>query len=320
MENYKYIVEISMEDKRLRGKLQETKKVNKITTIDKNIKIDDTTQVGEIINTDKKLIVLKNQQKLINYNFVPNSVLCDLSVFENINNEVDKDNTNTDYIYEKSFDIPIKINKHKDTYYYIFTKLIAERIINNKPIKFKELEKLKLYFDISLDYSISYKEKSKTIKKDFDYVPLQCGFCNIEKVFENNDKKSHKYIYKCNTLTDVIFAILHYLVINKYNKIKKCNHCGKLFFYNNERSKYCNRKSPYTLYNKKNKLECEQTVRNVKQNFSIKHKRRYNENRICERSLNEYLDVYYFHKDKIDNCSSIENLEEMRKFLYKEKN
>lgn len=312
MEDYKYIIEISMENKCLKGKLQEIKKVNKITTIDKNIKIDKDTNVGEIVNTDKKNIVVKDHEKLINYDFVPTSVLCDLSVLEYETNTIDKDIIYIGYKYEKAFETPIKIDKHQDIYYYSFAELIKERIVNNEPISFKELDKLKLFFNINLNYSISYKEKSNKIKNDFDYIPLQYGFCNIEKVFENNDKKPHKYIYNCNTLTDVIFAILHYLVMNKYTKIRKCNHCGKLYYYNHEKQIYCKRKSPYENYTH---LECEQAVRNIKKKLSDRNKSiKSNLDNYYEHNFEAYIEQWYKYKDEVDKCSSIENLKILEVF------
>ncbi len=174
----------------LKGKLQEIKKVNKITTIDKNIKIDKDTNVGEIVNTDKKNIVVKDHEKLINYDFVPTSVLCDLSVLEYETNTIDKDIIYIGYKYEKAFETPIKIDKHQDIYYYSFAELIKERIVNNEPISFKELDKLKLFFNINLNYSISYKEKSNKIKMILIIYHYNMAFV-ILKRFLKTMIKSH---------------------------------------------------------------------------------------------------------------------------------
>ena len=60
----------------------------------------------------------------------------------------------------------------------------------------------------------------------------------------------------------------------------------------------------------------EQAVRNIKQYFSGIHKRIYNSfYNYEEDKLNDYLDDYYIYKEKIDKCSSINNLKEMEKYL-----
>lgn len=287
MKDYKYIVEISMKDKELKGKLQE----------------------------------IKSNYNIINYNFVPTSVLCDLSIFKYETNTDDKDITFIGYEYENAFNESIKINKHKDIYYYSFVELIKERIINNKPISLKELDKIKLFFDIELDYSISYIEevkenKFKNKKAKFDYIPLQYGFCNISKVFENNKNKAHKYIYHCSNLTDVIFAILHYLTINNYSYVRKCNHCGKLYFYNHRSQIYCKRNSPYEKYTH---LDCEQAVRNIKKKLSDRNKSiKVHLDNYYYHNLNRYLDNWYKLKDEVDKCSSVENLKRLEEFTSKE--
>ena len=76
---------------------------------------------------------------------------------------------------------------------------------------------------------------------------------------------------------------------------------------------YCDRNSTYPGYTN---LKCEQAVRNIKQYFSRIHKRIYNSlYNYEEDKLNIYLDNYYEHKEKIDNCSSIQNLKEMENYL-----
>lgn len=287
MQDYKYIVELSMEDKELNGKLQEE----------------------------------KGNYDILNYNFIPTSVLCDLSIFKYKTDMNDRDITFTGYEYEEAFGKAIKIDKHKDTYYYSFVELIKERITNNNAILIKELDKIKLFFDINLNYSISYKEEVKenifkNKKAKFDYIPLQYGFCNIEKIFDNDKKKAHRYIYKCITLTDVMFAILHYLIMNNYFEVRKCNHCGKLYYYNHCSNIYCKRNSPYGKYTH---LECEKAVRNIKKKLSDRNKsiKAHLDNYYYD-NLNRYLDDWYRLKDEVDRCSSVENLKRLQDFTNKE--
>lgn len=228
-------------------------------------------------------------KQIINYEFSPDSVLCDLSIFDYDKETNIKYNDKkyidevvyTGYNTEKAFN-NIKISKHDDIYYYSLAQLIKKQILNMETFNIKDIEKLRIYFDIKLNYSISYKENTKMFRKNEvkDYVPLQYGFCSIDNFLDRkNKRKENKYIYQCNNLTEVVFAVLHYLIYNGYYYIRECNHCNKLYFYNHRKVKYCSRKSPYENFSH---LDCEQAVRNIKQKFT----RKYN-------SIVETLDIYY---------------------------
>lgn len=264
-----------------------------------------------------------DNNKLINYEFSPDSVLCDLSIFD-YNKETNIKYNDKKYIdevvftgynTEKAFN-NIKIDKHEDTYYYPLAQLVRKQILNRETFSIKDIEKLRIYFDIKLNYSISYKDETQLFRKEKikEFIPLQYGFCSIDKFLDKkNKRKENKYIYQCNTLTEVLFTILHYLIYNGYYYIRECNHCDKLYFYNHRKVKYCTRKSPYENYSH---LDCEQAVRNIKQKFT----RKYNH-------IVEYLDTYYpddnqifmndYHKIKIiaDKKSSVKNLKEIDIFL-----
>lgn len=258
MVNYKYTVEILKEGRTIKGRLQEVKKVN----------------------------------KMIEYEFAPTSIFFDLSIFKNSDNIIDKDIIYTGYEYEKAFGKPIKISKREDKYYYALTQFIRGIIINNEKISIKELDQLRLIFDIKMNYSISYKEKNSLYNKlkgikeiqEFTYKTLEYNSYNLEHLSENNKGKSHIYFYNCFNLTDVVFSILHYLTINKYYKIRKCNHCEKLYLYNHSNNKYCNRNSPIKKYDH---LECEQAVRNIIQLCNRRNKVR-----------DEKIEMEYYHNLK----------------------
>ena len=283
--------------------------------------------VISLINKNNKKILhgllrYNQSNEIINYEFSPDSVLCDLSVFNytdktNIeeNNKYIDEIVYTGYDSERAFN-NINISKHKDTYYYSLAQLIQKQILNMETFSIKDIEKLRIYFDIKLNYSISYKEKTKMFrnKEIEDFVPLQYGFCSIDKFIDSkNKRKENKYIYQCNNLTEVLFSILHYLIYNGYYYIRKCNHCNKLYFYNHRKVKYCSRKSPYEKYTH---LDCEQAVRNIKQKFT----RRFN-------IITEYLDFYYYDdkrkfindykkiKKISDVKASVNNLKEIELFL-----
>ena len=289
MRDYKYIVEISKENKKLIGKLSNKKK---------------GTSSPET------------------YTFCPTNLLCDLTIMsKNHYFKNDKDLQNMGYKTEYAFGKPIHIDKAENFYYYYpLAELIKDSILNNKKITIEELEKIKLFFNINLNYCISLKErnslydrlKGKKNIKEFTYIPLQYGHCSIDKIFEDNKTKSYKYLYKCDTLTEVIFAILHYLVTNKYNKTRKCNHCEKLYFYKHSNSNYCNRKTPIKAYSH---LNCEQAVKDIKQ--------------LCERRnkiIDEKIEMEYYHnlkkyranwkkyKEMVDEKPTVENLKKLAFF------
>ena len=100
--------------------------------------------------------------------------------------------------------------------------------------------------------------------------------------------------------------------MNKYTKIRKCNHCGKLYYYNHEKQIYCKRKSPYENYTH---LECEQAVRNIKKKLSDRNKSiKSNLDNYYEHNFEAYIEQWYKYKDEVDKCSSIENLKMLEVF------
>lgn len=292
MQEYKYIVEVIKDNKIPKGHLQ-------------------TIQEWKINN--KLKVITKD------YYFNITNVLCDLSIFKYNYNIEDDDIVYTGYDKETAFEKPIKIDKNENTYYYAFAEFIKKMISENKEITLKELEKVKLFFDIKINYTISYKEKDKLYKKigkdipEFTYKPLQYGFAKVNEIFENDNKIPHKYIYNCSNLTDVLYSILHYLVLHNYTKIRKCNHCERLYYYNHSNQKYCNRKSTYEDYTH---LECEQAVRNIKQRLSERNKSIQSHlNNYYGNNINKYLECWYELKDKVDLCSSVENLKKLDEFV-----
>lgn len=292
MRDYKYIVEISKENKELIGKLYNKK---------------------------------KGTSSQETYTFCPTNLLCDLTIMSrNHYFKNDKNLQNMGYKTEYAFGKPIHIDKTENFYYYYpLAELIKDSILNDKKITIEELEKIKLFFNINLNYSIALRErnpfydklKGKKNIKEFTYIPLEYGHCNIDKIFEDNKTKSYKYLYKCDTLTEVIFAILHYLITNKYNRTRKCNHCEKFYFYKHSNSNYCNRKTPIKTYSH---LNCEQAVKDIKQ--------------LCERRnkiIDEKIDMEYYHnlkkyrtywkkyREKVEEKPTVENLKILAHFTSK---
>lgn len=251
------------------------------------------------------------------YIFNPLTILGDLSVF---NYHKTKEPI-ISYTNEQALD-NITIDKYQDKYYYLLSQYIRNFNYEEK-IDMNLIDRMRLYFNINSICTIEYKKKIKKGNKIIDdYVPIYAGSCkeykDMDDLFSNKYKSyDSKFFYECNTLTDVLFSILHYLIYNNYCNARYCNHCGKLYFYNHKKIKYCNRKSPYIGYEH---LECEQAVRNIKQEIARKHKRIYNRfNLYDDKRFIDYMNNYYVLKDKIDECSSIKNLNNIEKFLDKYK-
>ncbi len=76
------------------------------------------------------------------------------------------------------------------------------------------------------------------------------------------------YSYESTDIKDIIFASIHFALENGC-KFVKCPHCERWFFKSSSRqdsnTKYCKRKSLVSGYSH---LNCEQAVRNIKQQFT----------------------------------------------------
>jgi hypothetical protein len=73
------------------------------------------------------------------------------------------------------------------------------------------------------------------------------------------------FTYTCHSITDMVAAILHYYLINKF-KLIECKHCKRLFPSKTFKQKYCRRISPYRDEDSQKDskpYDCEQTVRNA---------------------------------------------------------
>lgn len=125
-------------------------------------------------------------------------------------------------------------------------------------------------------------------------------------------------VYDCPNDSDEIFyytitlareAVLHKL------KITYCLHCGKLFFTDTFKKKYCHRNSPIKNYTH---LNCEQASKNIKQQLRRQKKNIYNH---LYNYNPDYVDEFLVSSDKYyDNlklCPSKENISACQKFCDK---
>jgi hypothetical protein len=204
---------------------------------------------------------------------------------------------------------------------------LNEIITKNKRLSASEFEVLKQFLSLTFTFKIELREINPLYKLDYrvnpinqekvfpyQYVPLSYNYdFSMEKIFVENRDTANRFIYSCSSMEDVIFSVLHYLVLFKY-KFGKCNHCSNYFATQTLKQKYCNRKSPYKEYEH---VDCEQAVRNIKQ----KCVRRMGH--VCS-NLNEFYEqdvsiifnnVYEVYKKAVDECSSVKNLFMLDQFL-----
>ncbi len=127
------------------------------------------------------------------------------------------------------------------------------------------------------------------------------------------------YVYESQSIDDIIFSSVHFALENGY-KLAKCEHCEKYFFKSGSRAgsrqKFCIRKSPVPQYSH---LNCEQAVRNIKQELQRKKKRIYNsmirEHESTEKFVYDFLDECAEYSSNIKETASAKNLIDYLNFL-----
>ena len=66
-------------------------------------------------------------------------------------------------------------------------------------------------------------------------------------------------VYTCANIQQVVFSILHFLILNGY-KFANCRHCGRLYATQNLKNIYCSRTSPYPGYER---YYCKDAVKRI---------------------------------------------------------
>lgn len=203
-------------------------------------------------------------------------------------------------------------------YFDFYEKMqdLKNKIENNNLFTLTELEKLKSFYDVQFRLDVITVE----VEKGFP-DPLRFGFCTSQNMLDSIDNENHYYTYICHSMTDVIFAILHYLLMNDY-KFRKCEHCEKYFATKTFKQKYCTRNSPLTGHTH---LKCGTAVDHVMK--SIKERRHKTQNYLRNyypEANNIFLGVVdEYIKDKkktvavLTKLELITNKEFVKRHLYK---
>jgi len=209
-------------------------------------------------------------------------------------------------------------------------------IVEKKSFSLSELEIAKQVFDLKFSYKIEFKEKNILYEwgyktnpingervYEYHYLPIEYHFdFNWDELFAEYKDNAHMFSYSCYNEQDIIFSVLHYLILNKY-KFRKCGHCGKYFATKTDKFIYCNRKSPYKgygIFSGFEHLECEQAVRNIRQEIR-RDKKRIDED-ICaldrENNTNEsfaFSDKCNKYEVEMDKHFTVDNLKGYEKLL-----
>lgn len=127
---------------------------------------------------------------------------------------------------------------------------------------------LKFYEEVKNDLDINffckrylYNNFSKQYEETYFLKRLNGEYDNVEE--------NYLFDYECHDLKEVIFALIHFYIINGY-KIIKCNHCQKYYATKNLKQKYCKRFSPI-VFRKKTYKQCEEAVNYIR-NKELKRK------------------------------------------------
>lgn len=201
------------------------------------------------------------EEKNFSLKFNPLTILGDLrkvkQPHEYSSKRLDMNTLFDSYEYEYGFEKPLYIGN--DEQYLKFISNLDKIIRDNQCKTLQDLKLIQRQYNLNLDYKIS-EEKNNNSKELLQskkcyaperiYKPLEYKYGEINKVLEKNTymNKNHQFSYHCYTMADVIFSILHFIVIHQY-EFKTCALCQKRYakIPNNGQGKYCSRKSPLGL-------------------------------------------------------------------------
>jgi hypothetical protein len=225
--------------------------------------------------------------------FNPRTILCDLRYDNQLVLSLQNDSflfDEFDYAYEYAFDpeYPFEIDK-RDQYVAVVTAIIAmikESNISETPIDFYKVDALRSFFDITFQFTPSIQEKNwlASYSKDVqEHIELNVHYAHysVKSALNFDVSNYHNYFYECYSLSDLIYAILHFLALGKY-KFSMCPHCNRYFATTTYKQKYCYRRSNYPGFEH---LNCEQVVRNILQDLRRQRQR-----------INRNLDLNYNSK------------------------
>jgi hypothetical protein len=319
MGNYEYLVTISNEDNMIRGNLQ---------------KVDGGDQQADFI----PLTVLGDLLKIVTYTGTSPHPQDNYSLNEDYNNHPFF--LGLKYKGNPLFQEPFGL-KH----FFIAVNELNEIITNDKHISMSEFEILKQFLSLKFTYEIEFGKINPLyelgcrenpinheIVQKYQYLPLQYTYdYDMNLMFGDNNESVHKFTYTCYKAEDIMFSVLHYLVLLKY-KFRKCEHCGNYFATKTFKEKYCTRKSPYTYIPSKSSNPSDKNPKNYECDAAvdlIKNRIRSTRKSLCKKLTpnDDYTNPAYQkfskecepYQDIIKKQASVNNLELFERFLDKKK-
>ena len=127
-------------------------------------------------------------------------------------------------------------------------------------------------------------------------------------------------IKNATSILDMVFHLLYYYTLNNL-KLVKCEHCGRWFVTSSLKNKYCTRNSTVAGYTH---LNCEQAVRNIKQQCGRKKNRietkannaiNLKKHSVVSSFVDDFVNECYVYLDEISKKNSAENLSNYLLFL-----
>lgn len=184
--------------------------------------------------------------------------------------------------FENAFGINLKIKRGES--YLIFIEAIKNAIKKNPYFNVKDLENIGIDFDIHLN----------------------CDF---------KDNKNH--IYNCNSASEIVYSLLHYLFENEY-KVNVCRYCDRFFITDTYKNIFCKNDCPSP--EKYKGKDCQYVKEQRLHSLSSK-RRRIDKNLEYKYSgediLYDFRDKCEDYKDKIKENPSIWNINKYESFLNK---
>lgn len=125
------------------------------------------------------------------------------------------------YDYEPCFDM--KIDDCNVQYFYLLD-MLKEIVTKDPKITQQQLEKIKLYLQMDCHYYLSFPE-SDEYENVTVFTPFIFGHFHYREMPKSLDS-NFRYDCPFNTISELVFAVLNYLVLYNYHFFK-CLHCKR---------------------------------------------------------------------------------------------
>ena len=167
---------------------------------------------------------------------------------------------------------------------------------------------------------LSGRDKIELKKEEIEEFRIMYGLSVKHTHLNMCDVNEGLQVKNATSILDIVFHLLYYYTLNNL-KLVKCEHCGRWFVTSNLKNKYCTRNSTVAGYTH---LNCEQAVRNIKQQCGRKKNRietkannainlkRYS---VVSSFVDYFVNECYVFLDEISKKNSAENLSNYLLFL-----